>query len=123
MTRFEITLGLLISLAAACFLMAIFIMAKAVRAEDLPRGLGHPAGADHWYDSGCCDKRDCEPVEPGALRKIDGGYAVRYLTSRGFIAEGTVMERTGGVRPSKDGREHACATSQRMLCVYVPMFM
>lgn len=122
MTRFEIVLGFLITAATACLLMAVIIAAKA-QADELPRGLGHPTGSNHWYDSGCCDKRDCEPVEPGALRRIEGGYAVRYLTSRGFIAEGTVMERTGGVRPSRDGREHACATSQRVLCVYVPVFM
>lgn len=121
MTRFEIILGSLIFSACFCLVMALSIAVS--HAEDLPRGLGHPDGAAHWYDSGCCDKRDCEPVEPGALRQIEGGYAVRYLTSRGFIAEGTVMQRTGGVRPSRDGREHACATSQRVLCVYVPVFM
>ncbi len=86
----------------------------------IPRGLGHPAGgAAHWYESGCCSKQDCEPVEPGAIVLTPDGYRVRYLTSRGFIAEGLVKDGTGAVRPSQDRQEHACASPARVICIYV----
>jgi len=91
--------------------------------EAIPRGLGHPPGAPHWYDRGCCDLRDCEPVEPGAIRQTDKGYYVRYLTSRGFVAEGFLPYGHTGIRPSRDGQEHACSTTQRILCIYLPMMM
>lgn len=87
----------------------------------IPRGLGHPPGANHWYDMGCCSLSDCEPVEPGAIRLTANGYVVRYLTSRGFIAEGVIPQNSSSVRQSKDDREHACAMPSRVICIYIHM--
>lgn len=77
------------------------------------------AGAAHWYDPGCCDMRDCEPVEPGAIVQTPEGYMVRYLTSRGFVADGFLPHGHSSIRQSRDAQEHACATSQRVLCIYI----
>lgn len=62
---------------------------------------------------------DCEPVEPGAITQTEFGYYVKYRTSRGFVAEGLIPFNSNAVRPSRDEREHACATTQRVLCIYV----
>ena len=101
----------------------LFVLTPAAFADSIPRGLGHPNGAAHWYEVGCCDKRDCEPVEPGAIRQTDKGYHVRYLTSRGFVAEGFVPYGSSAIRPSRDQNEHACSTPARILCIYLPMMM
>lgn len=119
MTRFEAVLGFLIMAAAACLMMMLFIMVRTANAETIPRGLGHPDGAAHWYDTGCCDKRDCEPVETGAIEETANGYRVKYVSSRGFLVEGFLPHNSGGVRPSRDEMQHACATSQRLLCIYI----
>lgn len=88
--------------------------------ENLPRGLGHNNNPAHWYDAGCCNMKDCEPVEPGAIRETPQGYYVKYLTSRGFIAEGLVPYGSSSIRPSRDEREHACSIAQRVICIYIP---
>lgn len=109
---------------AALALAVLLVMPAPAAADDyLPRGLGHEAGAVHWYDPGCCSMRDCEPVEPGAIRQTEAGYAVRYLSSRGFLVEGLIPYGSSAVRPSRDEREHACATTQRVLCIYLPFTM
>jgi hypothetical protein len=119
MSRFEIVLGFLITAATACLLMAVIIAAKA-QAADLPRGLGHPTGANHWYDSSCCDKKDCEPVEPGAIKEVPGGYYVHYLSSRGIEVRGFIHRGSSGDRSSQDGMEHACAPTNMAICIYLP---
>lgn len=66
---------------AAAALVAAFLMAAHAE-ERTPRGLGHPPGDDlHWYDNGCCNRRDCEPVEDGAIVRTENGYRVRYWAS------------------------------------------
>lgn len=103
---------------------ALLCLSSAASADEyIPRGLGHPDGATHWYDQGCCSMSDCEPVEPGAITQTPEGYRVRYLTSRGFVADGIVPYGSSAIRPSRDQYEHACATTQRVLCIYLPMMM
>jgi hypothetical protein len=110
--------ALLLSLTALPFLSL-----TAEAQEAIPRGLGHIHGAEHWYDRQCCHDRDCEPVEPGAIRETKDGYVIRYMTSRGYIAEGYLPKGHSGIRQSRDGREHACAPQERVVCIYIPMFM
>lgn len=103
-------------------LVAAFLCAPGVvRADDvIPRGLGHPKeGGVHWYDGGCCSRRDCEPVEQGAIVVTKDGYQVRYLTSRGQIATGFLPHGASGIRQSKDAQEHACAPTDRVICIYI----
>lgn len=106
--------------AVLCFIA----MASAANAQEanIPKGLGHPNGGVHWYDTGCCSRKDCEPVEPGAIVLTPEGYQVRYLTSRGFIAQGFIPHGSSAIRQSRDGQEHACAiTSERIACIYIHM--
>lgn len=101
-------------------LFVLLSFGTASAEEPLPRGLGHDANPVHWYEMGCCNKQDCEPVEPGAITAVPEGYRVHYLTSRGFVVDGIVTFKSGAVRPSRDQREHACASPARPLCVYLP---
>jgi hypothetical protein len=103
--------------------LAVLCLTTPALAQDIPRGLGHPPGAEHWYDRQCCHDRDCEPVEPGAIRETKKGYVIRYMTSRGYVAEGFLPKNSSGVRQSQDGREHACAPQTKPVCIYLPMFM
>lgn len=64
--------------------------------------------------------QDCEPVEAGAIRQTAEGYYIKYMTSRGFVAEGFLPHGSSGIRPSRDSREHACAIAQRVICIYIP---
>ena len=108
----------------AIFLLALLCLTSTSKADEyIPRGLGHPTGATHWYDAGCCSREDCEAVEPGAITQTPEGYRVRYLTSRGFVADGIIPYGSSAIRPSRDQYEHACATTQRVLCIYLPMMM
>ena len=101
----------------------LICLATAAAAQDIPRGLGHLPGAAHWYDRQCCHDRDCEPVEPGAIRQTAEGYVIRYMTSRGYVAEGFLPYGASGIRPSRDAQEHACAPQTRVVCIYIPMMM
>lgn len=123
MNRFEVVLFLLITGAVACLMALLILMASQVRAEEIPRGLGHTMGEEHWYDNSCCSRRDCEPVEFGAIRHTPEGYVIRYMTSRGYIAEGFLARNASGVRVSKDAQEHACAPQEKVVCIYLPMTM
>jgi hypothetical protein len=110
--------------AVLCLLASLVLPANPVKAQEgIPRGLGHTPGADHWYDRQCCHDRDCEPVEPGAIRQTKEGYFIRYMTSRGYVAEGFLPHGHTGIRSSQDGREHACAPQERVVCIYIPLFM
>lgn len=102
-------------------LVLVFAGSQAMAQEAIPRGLGHPAGnLNHWYEPNCCSLADCEPVEEGAIVETKDGYLVRYLTSRGFIAQGLVPYGAPAIRVSKDHRNHACANGQgKILCIYI----
>ncbi len=104
--------------ALVAFLLCLAPVAAS--AQQAPCG---PTGADHWYDRQCCHDRDCEPVEPGAIRQTKEGYFIRYMTSRGYVAEGFLPHGHTGIRSSQDGREHACAPQERVVCIYIPLFM
>jgi hypothetical protein len=108
-------------IVAALVLVLTAILPSPAHAQNIPRGLGHDGHGEHWYDQGCCSKQDCEPVEPGAIVMTKDGYMVRYLTSRGQIAEGIIPYGSSAIRQSKDAQEHACAPTTRVICIYLPM--
>jgi hypothetical protein len=108
-------------MASRWTLITLALVASPAFADGIPRGLGHPQnGETHWYDMSCCSQKDCEPVEAGAIMPEPGGFRVRYLTSQGIVAEGFLPFSSTGIRPSKDGREHACAIGARAACIYLP---
>lgn len=111
-------LGLLI--AFCVFSLAMVVWLKLARAEELPRGLGHPTDGSHFYDYSCCDLRHCEPVEQGAIVPAPGGFQMRYRRQDGSIAEGFLKFGSTGIRISKDGMEHACAVNNKVICIYIP---
>lgn len=123
MNRLLAVLLSLIGLALGILAIIIVLGQQQAYADGIPRGLGHDHEAVNWYDSGCCSQEDCEPVEPGAVMRQPGGWKVYYMTSRGFIADGFLPDGDSGIRYSKspnDIREHACATKQRVICIYLP---
>jgi hypothetical protein len=113
--------------AAALAILGLYFLVVPASANDIiPRGLGHSSGTMHWYESGCCSKQDCEPVEAGAIIETPQGYKIRYLTSprpghpNGFVAEGLIPYSSSSVRPSRDALEHVCSNPTRGICVYLP---
>lgn len=112
---------ILVMAALGAIIIAGILTSMARAEEPIPRGLGHPPGdLNHWYESNCCSKADCEPVTEGAIVETAEGYRVRYLTSRDFIAEGIVPHGSPAIRVSKDHRNHACANAQgKILCIYI----
>ena len=112
---------ILLMAALAAIIISGVLTSMSRSQEAIPRGLGHPPGdLNHWYESNCCSKADCEPVEEGAIVETKDGYLVRYLTSRGFIAQGLVPYGAPAIRVSKDHRNHACANAQgKILCIYI----
>lgn len=111
------------ALSLAALVAAFLLLAPLAKADEvIPRGLGHPhEGGVHWYDGGCCSMADCEPVEPGAIVQTKDGYQVRYLTSRGKIATGFLPHGSSSIRQSRDAQEHACAPTDRVICIYIHM--
>lgn len=105
-------------LRCATAALAVFFMAGAAVAEDVPKGLGHPDGipAPHWYDAACCNKRDCEPLPFNAVVMVPEGYRVRYRGSLGFLVD--VLVPWNQTRPSQDGQHHGCASKVRFFCFY-----
>ncbi len=106
------------------WIAAVLAMTTPALADDLPRGLGHPTDGSHWYDRTCCDQRDCEEVEPGAITRTDAGLMVKYRSSRGHVAEGLLFWSGTGIKPSRDGKEHACSYNNgKVICAYIPAEM
>lgn len=93
-------------------------------ADELPRGLGHPKDGSHWYDRQCCDNRDCEEVEAGAIVRMPNGIKIKFRSSRGHVAEGFIPWGASGLRASQDGREHVCSYNNGATpCAYLPAEM
>lgn len=102
----------------AAFGAAFLLAGTGARPDDIPRGLGHPEpGQSHFYDVYCCNNKDCEPLPPGAVRMVEGGYRVRYLSSQGNIIDGFISFKDA--RPSRDGQDHGCDYMGRLRCLYV----
>jgi hypothetical protein len=90
----------------------------AAKAEDIPKGLGHPKSfpAPHWYDPYCCTQKDCEPLPFSAVTIVDEGYRVRYRASLGLLVD--LIVPWDKAKPSKDGQHHGCASPVRFFCFY-----
>jgi hypothetical protein len=68
-----------------------------------------------WYDSWCCDQRDCAPVPQGTtIVPAPQGYVVSIpgQEPRLFLQS--------AVRPSQDGEVHVCIYRGEARCLYMP---
>ena len=71
--------------------------------------------AHEWYDSWCCDEKDCKPVPSSSVtRDSEGWHYLPYGT--------TIPHGSYGIKPSLDGGYHQCETPARTTrCLYVPL--
>lgn len=84
-------------------------------------------GIPNWYDSNCCNKKDCKPVETGALDFVMTLDTRSPGKESGLMVPGVKSTRDGYVythdqiRKSQDSRWHECVNqSGYHYCVYVP---
>lgn len=83
------------------------------------------AFAHSWYDSLCCNTRDCAPVAPGVITATSEGWLVIVgVGDHPLATEFQIVVVPYGddrIRMSQDDEKHLCMTSvQKILCVYVP---
>jgi hypothetical protein len=93
----------------------------------------HPAPSGWEYDPDCCGGHattgDCYPVPDAAIRETQGGYSILIRPGEHRKVPATAMAalerilRHGDprIRPSGDGRKHACiGPAEALYCIYVP---
>src|SRR5688500_17384209 len=80
-------------------------------------GLAGKALAHSWYDSYCCNDKDCGPIDSGTVRVVAKGYMVNLNGTEVFVSH----EET---RPSGDDKFHICLipteAGVRVRCFYAP---
>ena len=66
-----------------------------------------------WYDTDCCDTRDCRPAEAAEVTVVPDGFDVRV---------GKQFRHFGRTefRQSQDARFHVCVSPATTRCPYVP---
>ncbi|MDA7427522.1 hypothetical protein PGB28_03555 [Primorskyibacter aestuariivivens] len=64
-----------------------------------------PARAQEWIPPVCCPNTDCQTVTSLSVVEVRGGYMVEGV-------KGIVPHSDPRVRPSQDGRFHACIRSR-----------
>lgn len=68
-----------------------------------------PASAHDWYDSDCCNKKDCHPVQHDEVYEDkEGVWHYKKYTFKGE-----------GVRASKDAFFHVCLPEYGKRCIYI----
>jgi hypothetical protein len=108
---------IILAMLALAALFALFMTVNLAFADD-PQGSGHADNQTHWYESACCNQRDCEPIPFEAVFETEDSYIVTYVSGRGFPVHAVVPRAKA--RHSQDGRFHGCAMPTRFLCLYVP---
>lgn len=107
-------------------ILALIYMSTPARATDDPAEIPADQHGDHrhgedgipdWYDSNCCNKHDCHPVEDGTItfQQDELGAPIVVYTVNGV---NLVYSKTQW-RVSKDERFHACHNGITPLCVYL----
>jgi hypothetical protein len=94
------------------------------------------AGAHEWYDTDCCDTRDCRPISGtnadgtrwSELREVEAGYEwTSSQTGRVYV----FPHSSPKVRPSRNGEYHGCEIvvgegpangASIGMCIYIPLF-
>jgi hypothetical protein len=86
------------------------------------------AAAHSWYDSGCCDTKDCAPLPDGAVVAGPEGYEIFLRAGEHPMLNEDLRIRIpyGDMRilPAQDGRFHGCVFGspgyKQFRCFYVP---
>ncbi len=74
----------------------------------------------HWYDSECCNDKDCRPVGRSFIRWVPGGW---LITDTGQIVP--ELDPNGQpnrmIRRSKDTSNHICRAegAPNAVCIYL----
>jgi hypothetical protein len=87
-----------------------------------------PLRAHSWYDSGCCDSRDCAPLPDGAVVATVDGYDITLRAGdHPLVSQDLFIHIPYGdmrILPSQDGRFHGCVFGtpayRQFRCFYVP---
>ena len=112
-------IAVLIMLALACFSLAMEV-----------RGVG--AKAHDWYDPECCSGMDCAPVEKVEVMPTAAIASMLSAPAQASVPSIMVVTTRHGtatvppnmkMRPSQDGRMHACIVNGRLICLYLPPSM
>lgn len=76
-----------------------------------------------WYEWECCSGIDCQEIADETVTARPGGFAVtlmpgdhKMVTSAPVSGWFTFRD----VRPSQDGRYHACVVAGVIKCLYIP---
>lgn len=93
---------------------------------------------DHWYDTYCCNRRDCAPIPAEAVEATDDGWIVTLnpddhpmvnegtgtVTMRAPYKHSNQTQLYAVTRDSRDDHYHACLVREmsgmRMRCFYRP---
>lgn len=92
------------------FLAVATLLSAAIGLVVMDDAEGH-----EFYETDCCNDRDCAPAAPGDVVEGPNGYEIKSLGI-------TVPYNDEKVRQAPDGQFHICATPtmKHFLCLYVP---
>lgn len=98
-------------LAWIILVVCIAGLVMAAKAQDHEHGVGN---LPDWYDPGCCNLRDCRPVEDKDIEFVTQGGSdfVRHIPT------GLLFQRSQW-KTSQDERYHVCIYNGGPLCVYI----
>jgi hypothetical protein len=90
-------------------------------------GIGGPVGAHSWYDTYCCNTKDCAPVVASTVVVTPDGWRVTLgpgdhpLVTKPIMA--LVPFTSSKIRRSQDSDFHVCVfPADTVRCLYVPDF-
>lgn len=88
--------------------MRVFTVAAIFMLIAIASAIGHS-----WYPPECCGGNDCSEIDEARVRVVQGGYMV---DGKSYVAH-------KDVRPSPDGKYHACfwPYPDRLHCFFAPM--
>ena len=68
------------------------------------------------YDSWCCNNKDCAPAD---VKFLDNGQ-LQATTKHGTALFDLRTMPKFRIKPSTDGRYHACIAAKKGRCIYLP---
>ena len=90
-----------------CFRVVMILAFVLVVALFATRG----ARSHDFYPTECCNGQDCQALE--GVNRVEE-------TPTEFVVDGKLRFNKGFVKPSPDGRYHACIRGGSIICFFVP---